>query len=58
MTPYLVGRLLVAFPLETPEGNPVQIRDCPAAVSRNEHPNTTGFLQNREDGSVGIPVIS
>ncbi len=31
--------------------------DCPAAVSRNEHPNTTGYLRSREDGSVETPFL-
>src|SRR5262245_15768457 len=48
-------RLLVTFPRETSQGNPVRIRDCPAAVSRNQRPDTTGFLQDREDGSVETP---
>jgi hypothetical protein len=41
-TLYVVPGLLVTFPGGTPKGNPVRIRDCPAAVSRNEHPHITG----------------
>jgi hypothetical protein len=55
-TLYLVARLLVTFLHGTSKGNPVRIRNCPAAVSRIEHPHVTGSLQNREDGSVETPV--
>jgi hypothetical protein len=43
-TLYLVARLLVTFPGGASKGNPVRIRNCPAAVSRIEHPIATGFL--------------
>jgi hypothetical protein len=33
----------------------VRDRNCPAAVSRNEHPSTTGFPKSREDGLVETP---
>ena len=55
-TLYLVARLLVTFLQGASKGNPVRIRNCPAAVSRIEHPHVTGSLQNREDGSVETPV--
>jgi len=35
------------------DGNPVRIRNCPAAVSRNERPIGTGLKQSREAGQVG-----
>ena len=48
-------RLLVALPRGVLKGNPVRVRDCPAAVSRIERPVVTGFLRNREDGLVETP---
>jgi hypothetical protein len=35
------------------DGNPVRIRSCPAAVSRNETPIGTGLTQGWEAGLVG-----
>jgi hypothetical protein len=55
-TLYLFARLLVTFLHGTSKGNPARIRNCPAAVSRIEHPHVTGSLQNREDGSLETPV--
>ena len=43
--------------LGTPKGNPVLIRDYPAAVSRIERLNSAGFLRNRGDEPVETPII-
>jgi hypothetical protein len=49
-TLYLVARLLVTFPWGASKGNPVRIRNCPAAVSRIEHPIPLVFSETGKMG--------